>query len=101
MEIISRTEIIYEYTKAITVANQEFKWGKIYQINRDQNVPDVGLEEMPLYINIRKSSIMKVAMHPEFFPCAEVIGWILPRVEVGTMIMSNIEGKSFASFTPA
>ena len=40
-------------------------------------------------------------MHPKILPCAEVIGWILPRTDPTTMIISNQEGKSFASFTPA
>ena len=30
VEIISRTEIKFEDTKAITGADQEFKWGEIY-----------------------------------------------------------------------
>ena len=42
---------------------------------------------------------MKVAMHLELFPCVEVIEWILPQTDPTTMIISNTEGKSFASFT--
>ena len=67
---------------------------------KDQNVPDEGLDDMPLYENIRKSGIMKAAMHPEIFPCDEVIRWIIPRTDPATVIISNTEGKSFASFTP-
>ena len=66
---------------------------------RDQNFPDVGLDDMPLYINIRKSGIAKVAMCQELFPCAEVIGWILPHADPTTMIISNTKKKAFASFT--
>ena len=47
-----------------------------------------------------RSCIMKVATCPKIFPCAEVISWILPQPNTGTMIMSNIKGKYFASFTP-
>ena len=35
------------------------------------------------------------------FPCAEVIVWILPRVDAAGMIINNVEDKGFASFTPA
>ena len=75
--------------------------GEIYHMIKDQNVLDAGLEDIPLYDNIGKSGITKAATHPKIFPCAEVIGWILPRTYPTTMIISNIEGKSFASFTPA
>ena len=43
----------------------------------------------------------KAATHLEWFPCAEVIGWIQPRTDPTTMIISNIEGEYFASFTPS
>ena len=58
---------------------------------KDQTVPDVGLEDISLYVNIRKSTNKKVATHLKIFPCAEVIGWILPQVDAATMIMSNTE----------
>ena len=78
VEIISKSEIIFEDTKAITRAGQELKWGEIYHMTRDQNVPNAGLEDMSLYENIRKPGIIKETTCPELFPCAEVIGWILP-----------------------
>ena len=68
---------------------------------KDQKVSDTGLEDIPLYANIMISGITKVAMRPKNFPCAEVIDWILPQANTSTMIMSNIEGKYCASFTPA
>ena len=54
MEFISKTEIKFEDIKAITGVALEFKWGDLYQMIRDQNVPYVGLEEMFLYQNIKK-----------------------------------------------
>ena len=74
VEIISKCEIIYEYTKAITEIEPEFIWGQIYQMIKDQAVLDTGLEDIPIYANTRKSSIMKVSTHPEIFLCVEVIG---------------------------
>ena len=59
----------------------------------------MGLEDLPLYDSIIKSGITKESMHPELFLCAEVIGWILPLIDSTTMIISNTEGKVFASFT--
>ena len=67
----------------------------------DQIVPDAILEYITLYVNIRKSGITKVSTCPELFPCAEVIGWIIPQAYMGTMIISNTEGKTFGSFTHA
>ena len=78
VEVLPKMEFIYEDTKAIIRANPDFKSGQIYYTIKDRNVPDAGLEDIPLYVNIRKSSITKVSTHPEIFPCAEVIGWILP-----------------------
>ena len=78
----------------------EFLWGKIYHMIKHQNVSDAGLEDILLYVNIRKSGITKKAMHPELFPYAEVIGWIIPLANSSTMIISNVEGKAFSSFTP-
>ena len=55
----------------------------------NQNVPDAGFEELTIYANIEKSTLMKVATRPELFPCLEVISCILPRVDVTTMILEN------------
>ena len=57
--------------------------------SQNQNVPDVGFEELTIYANIEKSALMKVAMRPELFPCWEVIGCILPREDVTKMILEN------------
>ena len=66
MEILPRMEIIYEDTKAVTGVEPEFKWGQIYQMIKDQTVLDVGLENIPLYVNIRKYSIKKYLHAPRF-----------------------------------
>ena len=55
VEIMSKTEIQFEDTKGITRAKQEFEWVYIYHMMRDHNFPDVVLEDIPLYENIRKS----------------------------------------------
>ena len=70
VELISRTEIKFEDTKAITRVAPEFKWGELYQMIKDQNMPDVGLKEMIIYQNIRNSGITKASTHPELFPCS-------------------------------
>ena len=44
---------------------------------------------------------MKVATHPKLFPCSKVIGWILPRVDVTKMILSNTEGQGYDAYSPA
>ena len=43
---------------------------------------------------------MKIATKPELFPCSEVIGWILPRVDVTTMILANVDKQGYAAYSP-
>ena len=76
-EAETKTEYIYEDTQCVSGVEPEYKWGEIYRLISHREVPDTGLEEESIYANIEKSSIMKVATRPEFFPCSEVIGWIL------------------------
>ena len=66
-----------------------------------QSVPDVGFEYMPIYANIERSSLMKVATRLELFPCAEVIGWILPREDVTRMILANTAMQGYAAYSLA
>ena len=68
---------------------------------KDQDVPDAGLEDILIYENIKRLAIMKVSTRPKLFPCAKVIGWILPRADITKMILSNISGQGFVSYTPA
>ena len=89
VEIITRVEVIYEDTKAITGIEPEYKWGDIYRIISNQGIPEARFEDLPIYANIERSSIMKVATRLEIFPCSEVIGWIFPKVDVTRMIMDN------------
>ena len=70
VEIITKVEYIYEYTKATTGVKPDYKWGEIYKMIANQNVPNAGFEELTIYANIEKFSLMKVAMRPELFPCS-------------------------------
>ena len=70
----------------------EYKWCEIYKMISNHSVLDAGLEDFPIYVNIERSTIMKVATRPDLFPCSEVIGWILPRADVTRRILVNIEG---------
>ena len=99
MEVMPRIEIISEDTKPIIGARQEFQWVWIDHMIKDQNVPDPGLKDIPLYDNIGKWGITKETMCPDLFSCVEVIGWILPRIDPSTMIISNTKWKAFISFT--
>ena len=89
VEIITKVEYIYEDTRATTRVEPNYKWGEIYRMISNQEVPDAGFEELTIYTNIEKSPLMKIATRPNLFPCSEVIGWILPRENVTTMILSN------------
>ena len=89
VEVITKVKFIYEDTKATTGVEPEYKWGDIFRMISSQNVPDVGFEDMPIYANIERSALMKVATMPELLPCSEVISWILPRAYVMRMILEN------------
>ena len=67
----------------------------------NQNVPDAGFEKLTIYANIEKSVVTKVATRPELFPCSEVIGWILPRADVTTIILEKNAKHDYAAYSPA
>ena len=66
-----------------------------------QNVLDAGFQDIPIYANIERSALMKVATRPELFPCSEVIGWILPEANVMRMILANTAKQGYATYSPA
>ena len=74
VEIITKVEYIYEDTRATTGVEPDYKWGEIYRMISNRDVPDAGFEELTIYANIKKSTMMKVATRPELFPCSKVIG---------------------------
>ena len=90
VEIITKVELIYEDTKATTGVEHDYKWGEIFRMISNQNVPDAGFEELTIYANIENSTLMKIATRPELFPCSEVIGWILPRCCKGKYPMARV-----------
>ena len=69
----------------------EYKWGEVYRLITHWEVPDTGFEEETIYANIERSALMRDATRLELFLCSEVIGWILPKVDVTTMILANVE----------
>ena len=91
VEVVTKTEYIYEDTKCISGIEPEYQWGEIYRLITCREVLDMGLEEESIYPNIERSSLMKIATRAELFPCSKVIGWILPRADVTTMILENVE----------
>ena len=67
----------------------------------ERKVPKAGLEDLSLYGNILRSGITKIATRLEMFPYAEVIGWMLPKIDIVGMIINDEEGNPIASFAPA
>ena len=53
VEIITKVEFIYEDTKATTGVEPDYKWGEIYRMITNQNVPDAGFEELTIYATLR------------------------------------------------
>ena len=92
---------MYGDTKAITGAEIELKWGQIYPMLVESKVPEAGLGDLALYKNILRSRITKIATRPEIFPCAEVIGWMFPKIDTVGMMINDEEGKPVAYFAPA
>ena len=78
----------------------KYKWGEVYRLITHREVPDIGFEEETIYANIERSTLMRVATRPELFPCSEVIGWILPRADVTTMILVNVDKQGYAAYSP-
>ena len=100
VEIVTRVIYTYEDTKCIIGVEPEYQWGDIYRLIMRREVPDIGFEEETIYANIERSSLMKIATRPELFPCSEVIGWILPRADVTTMILENVDKQGYAADSP-
>ena len=100
VEVITRVKYTYKDTKCIIGVEPEYQWGEIYRLITRREVPDIGFEEENIYANIEGSSLMKIAMRPELFPCSEVIGWILPMADVTTMILENVDKQGYATYIP-
>ena len=96
-----KVEIVYEDTKEIIGAEPELKWGQIYPMLVERKVPKAGLGDLALYENILRSGLTKIATRPEMFPCVEVIGWMLPKINTVGMMINDEEGNLVASFTLA
>ena len=64
IEVITKTEYIYEDTKCITCVEPEYQWGDIYRLITCREVPDIGFEEESIYANIERSPLMKIATRP-------------------------------------
>ena len=69
----------------------KYQWGEVYRLITRRELPNIGFEEETIYANIERSALMKIATRLELFPCLEVIGWILPRADVTTMILENVD----------
>ena len=64
VEVIMQFKVIYADTKVVTSSEPEYRWGNIYQMIKEQRIPDTGLEDFPICANIERSEIMKVSMQP-------------------------------------
>ena len=48
------------------------------------------------YENILRYGLTKITTRPEVFPCVEVIGWLLLKIDMVGMIINDEEGKHVA-----
>ena len=67
VEVITKVEVIFGDTKATTGVEPKYKWGEVYRMISSQSVPDSSFEDMHIYTNIERSTLMKVATKPELF----------------------------------
>ena len=91
VKVVTRVEYTYEDTKCVVGVDPKYQWGGIYRLIMRREVFDIGFEEETIYANIERSSLMKIATRPELFPCSKVIGWILPKEDVTTKILENVD----------
>ena len=99
VEVVTKTEYIYEDIKCIFDIEPGYQWGDVYRLITRREVPDIGLEEESIYANIERSALMKVATRLELFPCSEVIGWIFPWADVTTMILGDVNKQGYAAYS--
>ena len=100
VEVITKVEYTYEDTRCTIGVEPEYKWGGIYRLISHHEVLNTSFEEETIYANIERSDLMKIATRLELFPCSEVIGWILPRADVTTMILANVDKHGYAAYSP-
>ena len=67
----------------------------------ERKVSKARLGDLALYENILRSGLTKIATRLEVFPCVEVIGWLLSKIETVGMIINDEGGNPLASFAPA
>ena len=79
VEVVTKTECIYEDTNCISGVEPEYQWGEIYRLITRREVPDMGLEEEGIYANIERSSLMKIATRPELFNALKYLVGFLPE----------------------
>ena len=86
IEVVTQTEYIYEDTQCVSGVEPEYKWDEVYRLISRREVPDMGLEEEPIYANIEKSAIRNQAekfelniefLEPTSFEglAAEAVAW--------------------------
>ena len=59
IEIVPRTEIIYEDMKLVTVAEPKFNWGQIYHMLKDKKVQEASLEYLIFFITYYDQRLRK------------------------------------------
>ena len=57
----TKKETMFGDAKAVRGISPEFKWWELYLMIQEQDIPNIGLKEMVLYQNIKRSCITKDA----------------------------------------
>ena len=91
---------IYNDTSCIVENDMAYQWGEIYQTFHRDSYPEVSNDDRDfgVYYTLKISRIYQIVAHPEVFPCAEAISWIIHRTDIDNRLIKDTEGKTIASF---
>jgi len=75
-------------------------WYNIYEEFMRLNIPETQ-EDLPIYLNIKRSKLHKRASHPPIFLCAETIDWVLQNKDTYSWMVRDHIGAPLATISPS
>jgi hypothetical protein len=93
----------YGDTDSDAQASTSYQWGDIYTMFRDDKYPPTTRQaDQEVYRKRNRSEIHRVAARPAVFPCADIITWLIPNVDLeDRVIRTTDKQKAIASFQPS
>ena len=69
----------YGDTASIFIKGESMNWYQVYQEFAKPEFPEDLLDQQ-VYVQVKRSKLHYAGAHPPIFPCAEIIEWILQKV---------------------